>query len=525
MIRFEAGIAALAIGIVMSLSGPAAGENVLRWASPGGAATFDPHAFDEDRTFAQVGQVYEVLIGLDSNLMLAPRLATTWRLVDPTTWEFELRQNVRFHDGTPLTARDVALSFERAKTELSPPVGVAHRIESIAAVRALDEHTVRIETKFPDPGLQDKLRGIYVISERWAEANDARFPVNVSAGEENFASRHANGTGPFILKEFEPNGRAVMVRNPDWWGFEHYPHNIDRIEYTPIADSKQRLAALLRGDLDLLTDLPLSAVDEIKRTAGLKLAQASQPRTAYLALDQASRELRSSQVRGRNPFHDQHVRQAIYQAIDIETIRDGIMRGLAVPAGMLVAPGVNVVPALDQRLPYDPAAAKRLLTEAGYPEGFGVTLDCPNNSSAINDEAICHAIAAQLDDIGIDVTVNAQAKDLIYAKIDSRQSDFYLDSYSTLDSYEVFNELYRTNGGLNAAGYSNPRLDELIAKIDGEMVTYGRDALIEEAWKIVLADIVYIPLHHQMIVWAMRDDLDLPVFPFNFPLFREARFK
>jgi peptide/nickel transport system substrate-binding protein len=328
-----------------------------------------------------------------------------------------------------------------------------------------------------------------------------------------------------MLKEFEPNGRIVMVRNPDWWGLEQQPHNIDRIEYTPIADSEQRLAALLRGDLDLLTDLPLSAVDEIESTAGLKLAQASQPRTAYLALDQASPELRSSQIRGRNPFHDQRVRQAIYQAIDIETIREDLMRGLSLPAGMLVAPGVNVAPALDQRLPYDPGAAKRLLREAGYPEGFGVTLDCPNNSSATNGEAICRAVAGQLDDIGILVTVNAQPKDLIYAKIDSRQSDFYLDSYAALDSYDVFNELYRTNGGLNASGYSNPRLDELIAKIDGEMVTYGRDALIEEAWNIVLADIVYIPLHYQMIVWAMRDDLDLPVFPFNFPLFREARFK
>jgi peptide/nickel transport system substrate-binding protein len=521
MIGFNGMMAALVIGIAISLAGPAAADNVLRWASPGGAATFDPHAFDEDRTFAQLAQVYEPLIGVDSDLMLAPRLATTWRLVDPTTWEFELRHNV----GTPLTAQDVALSFERAKTELSPPVGVAHRIESIAAVRSLDEHTVRIETKFPDPGLQDKLRGIYVISERWAETNDARFPVNVSAGEENFASRHANGTGPFILKQFEPNGRAVMVRNPDWWGFERYPHNLDRIEFTPIADSKQRIAALLRGDLDLLTDVPLSAVDQIKSTPGLKLAQASQPRTAYLAMDQASPKLRSSQMRGRNPFHDQRVRQAIYQAIDIETIRDDVMHGLAVPAGMLVAPGVNVAPTLDQRLPYDPATAKRLLTEAGYPEGFDVTLDCPNNSSAINGEAICRTIAAELNDIGIDVTVNAQPKDLIYAKIDSRQSDFYLDSYATLDSYEVFDELYRTNGGLNASGYSNPGLDQLIAKIDREMVTYGRDALIEEAWKIVLADIVYIPLHHQMIVWAMRDDLDLPVYPFNFPLFREARFK
>jgi peptide/nickel transport system substrate-binding protein len=404
-------------------------------------------------------------------------------------------------------------------------VGLASFTESIAEVHAIGQRTVRIETRFPDPGLQEKVRQISIMSEQWSEAHDARVPVNVSAGEENFASRHANGTGPFLLKEFEPNGRAVMVRNPGWWGFGPYPHNLDRIEFTPIAKPEERIAALRRGDIDLLTDPPFLALDQIESTPGLKLAQASQPRTAYLGMYQASPELRSSQVRGKNPFNDRRVRQAVYQAIDIEAIRDGIMRGLALPAGMLVAPGVNVVPALDQRLPHDPATAKRLLAKAGYPNGFSVTLDCPTNSSAVNGEGICRAIAAQLDSLDIDVTVNAQPKDQIYAKIDSRQSHFYLDSYGTLDGYTVLSELYRTNGGLNAPGYSNPRDDELIAKIDSEMITYGRDAMVEEVWKIVLDDIVYIPLHYQVVVWAMRDNLDLPVFPVGFPLFREARFK
>jgi peptide/nickel transport system substrate-binding protein len=251
-------IVGLTIGIALAVTGPAAAENVLRWSSVGGAATIDPHGYDEGPTFAQLSQVYEGLLGVDSNLEVVPRLALAWKLVDPTTWEFELRRNVRFHDGTPLTAADVVFSIARAKTNLadSLPGPLAGRIESIAEVRAVDEHTVQIVTKFPDPQLWDKVRPIYVISERWAEVNDARVPANVSAGEENFASRHANGTGAFSLTQFEPNGPAVMFRNPDWWGFERYPHNIDRIEYIPIADSEARLAALLRGDLDLLTSLP-----------------------------------------------------------------------------------------------------------------------------------------------------------------------------------------------------------------------------------------------------------------------------
>jgi peptide/nickel transport system substrate-binding protein len=220
------------------------------------------------------------------------------------------------------------------------------------------------------------------------------------------------------------------------------------------------------------------------------------------------------------------VRQAIYQAIDIEAIRRDVMRGLSRPAGMLVAPGaVGYAAELDQRLPYDPEAAKWLLAAAGYPAGFGVTLDCPNNSNMFNDEAICRTIAAQLSEVGIAATANTQPKQVYWPKVDNRESDFWFGSWAAIDSEMIFVHYYRTGDSVNVSGYSNPEVDELIAKIDREMVTYGRDVMIEAVWKIVLGDIVYIPLHHQLIVWAMRDNLEIPVFPFNRPLFREARFK
>jgi peptide/nickel transport system substrate-binding protein len=528
MHRLRIFVTILAMAVATTSAGPATAENVLRWSSVGGAATIDPHGFDEGPTFAQLAQVYEGLTGVDSNLELVPRLALAWRLVEPTVWEFDLRPNVRFHDGTPLSAADVVFSIARAKADLAGGLAgaLAGRIESIAEVRAVDDHTVRIETKFPDPQLWDKVRPVYIMSKSWAEAHDAPIPVDVNAGEENFASRHANGTGPFILKEFEPNGPVVMVRNPDWWGFESYAHNIDRIEYTPIADPEARIAALLRGDLDLLTGPPFSALDRIKTAPGLKLAQALDLRTIWLGMDLSRAALRSSDVRDRNPFSDKRVRQAIYQAIDIEAIRVDIMRGLAMPAGMLVSPGaIGYAPELDERLPHDPEAAKALLAAAGYPQGFSVTLDCPNNSHLINDEAICRAVAAQLRAVGIAATANPQPKDVYWAKFGNRETDFWFDTWFTLDSHLIFIHVYRTGDIENVSGYSNPRVDELIEKIDREMVTYGRDALIEEVWKIVLDDIVYIPLHHQMNVWAMRDNLDIPVFPVGFPLFREARFK
>jgi peptide/nickel transport system substrate-binding protein len=162
---------------------------------------------------------------------------------------------------------------------------------------------------------------------------------------------------------------------------------------------------------------------------------------------------------------------------------------------------------------------------AGYPQGFSVTLDCANDSNFINEEAICRMAAAQLHEVGIAVTANVQPKSIAWAKFDNRETDFWFDSWSAIDSAFVFVHTYRTGADANATGYSNSRVDELIAKIDSTMITYARDAMIEEVWKTILGDIVNIPLHHQMIVWAMRDNLDLPVFPYNLPLFREARFK
>jgi peptide/nickel transport system substrate-binding protein len=237
--------------------------------------------------------------------------------------------------------------------------------------------------------------------------------------------------------------------------------------------------------------------------------------------------LRSSDIEGRNPFKDKRVRRAIYQAIDIEAIRDDVMQGLSRPAGIIIPPGVNgYAPELDQRLAYDPTAAKTLLAEAGYPKGFEVTLDCTNNYY-VNDEAICRAVAAQLSEIGIAVSVNAQPEAQHYQKVGALGSDFWLESYTagTLDSLEVFLISIRSGGADNWSGYANPQVDELIEELRAASLTYARDAMIEEVWRIVLEEIVFLPLHHQVVVWAMRENLELPVSPFNLPIFREARLK
>jgi peptide/nickel transport system substrate-binding protein len=435
MTRFETAIAAVAIGITISFTGPTRAENVLRWASAGGASTFDPHSFDETPTRAQYQQVYERLLDLDSSLEMTPQLAVSWELVDPFTWEFTLREGVRFHDGTPLSADDVVFSLERARTE---PSQMGVYLTGVRDIRAVDANTVQVITHDPAPLVPENLTLISIMSKAWAEAHGAARAADFKMGEETYASRHANGTGPFILEEFQPGETAVMRRNPNWWGYERYPVNIDRIEYTPIPDAERRLAALLEGKVDLLLDPPFESLDRIRSTPGLQLAQGNELRTVFLGLDQAAPELRSSDVKDKNPFKDKRVRQAMYQSIDIEAIRQDVMKDLSLPAGMLVAPGVTgFSEELNRRLPYDPDRAKKLLADAGYPDGFRVRLDCPNNRY-INDEAICRAVGEQLGAIGIEVTVDAQPKEAHFRKIFSRETDLWMHSWAEFDSQEVF---------------------------------------------------------------------------------------
>jgi peptide/nickel transport system substrate-binding protein len=409
-------LAGLSIAAGLAAAGPAAAENVLRWASVAGAVTFDPHSANSGPDIIQQYSVYERLLDTSARLAVVPQLAVSWRPVGPTTWEFKLRKEVRFHDGAPFTAEDVLFSLERARTEPSQYAGFFVDISDVCAV---DAYTVHITTRTPDALLPDRLRKLFIMSKRWAEGQGVTRAADFNAAQETYATRHSNGTGPFILEAFEPGGRIVMRRNADWWGREHYPVNIDRIEFAPIAAPEQRVEALLKGEIDLLTSPPFDALARIEGTPGLKLAHTTHLHSVWLGVDQASAELRSSNIKGMNPFKDKRVRQALYQAIDILAIRDDVMQGLLVPAGMIIPPGVNGhAPEFEQRLPYDPEAARTLLAEAGYPDGFSVGLDCTNNGF-VNDEAVCRAVAEQLSEIGIAVSINVQPMDRHYQRVDT----------------------------------------------------------------------------------------------------------
>lgn len=523
--RAAAVLACLAAAAAIVPVKPVRAENVVRWSSQGDAITLDPHGENEGLTLAIQSQIYEPLIERDPALALEPMLATSWRPVEPAVWEFEIRQGVTFHDGRPFTVDDVVFSFERAMNDVSDMRTI---LESIDRIEAKDETRVHIFTNGPNPILPQQITDIYMMSRGWAEEHGVETPQDRAAQEETYAVRHANGTGAFMLEIREPDVKTVTVKNDAWWGLadpeKNAPHNIDRIVYTPIANSATRVAALLSGELDFILDTPLQDLRRIERTPGLTIKSVPQVRTIFLGLNMGARELASSNVKGRNPFADPRVREAMQRSIDAAAIQKKVMRGKSAPAGTINPPGVHgYSAALDERLPYDPDLARKLMNDAGYEQGFDVRLDCPNDRY-INDEAICQAVVPMLAKIGIRVALNSQPKSLHFPLIQNARTDFYLLGWSsgTLDSHYTFSFLASDNRW-NQTGFRDERLQQLIDGMAFETDIIKRDAMIAEAWTILKRANTYLPLHHQVLVWTMRDALDLPIQADNVPQFRYAR--
>jgi peptide/nickel transport system substrate-binding protein len=500
------------------LVAPARSENVVRWATPLPADTFDPYGHDELLTIWVQDLVFESLIAYDWQGWLEPGLAVSWKRLDAMTWEMELRQGITFHDGTPFTSADVVFSIERAKGETS---SVRAGVSGVAGVEAVDADTVRFTAATADPIPWENL-WIPIMSKAWVERHGAALPSQLGDDRWDYVETHANGTGPFKLEQFEPGERTVLVRNANWWGLAQHPHNIGQIVQTRVDDPARGAQLLLAGEIDLLQAPPGDHLERIAATPGLKVQKAESNHTLYLGFDQASPELRSANVKGRNPFADRRVRQAFYQGIDIGRIIDGL-HGLAVPIGMLIWPkGTGWSEELDRRPRYDPAKAKALLAEAGYPEGFEVRFDCPAYR-----EPVCSTIGASLQEIGIDVDVALQPPEEVGQKIQTGATDFFYWGYDeVVDSFGVFKSRYRSDAEFAGTGYADPEVDALIDQIEGEMITYARDGLIERVWRKVLGDVVYVPLYRPINAWALRADLDLPISVMlgGPPAFSDARY-
>ncbi len=490
----------------------------FRWTSQGDILTLDPHAQNEGLTITVLNQVYEELVRRDRDFKLAPELALSWSNTSPTVWRFKLRPNVKFHDAAPFKGEDVAFSIERA---MAPSSNFKSNVAGIKSVKSIDDLTVEITTDGPNPVLLEQLATVRIMNKAWSVKNKVEQPQNFAQREETFAVRNANGTGPFMVKAREPDVKTVLTANGNWWGKRET--NVTEVVYRPIKSDATRIAALISGEVDFVLDPPPQDIPRLTSTPGVSILQGRENRVIFLGFDQFRDELLYSNVKGKNPFKDLRVRQAVYLAIDVEAIRAKVLRGLAVTTGSLIAGQVNGYnAAADKRLPHDPARAKQLLAEAGYPSGFQVTLDCPNNRY-IQDEQVCQAIASMLAKVGITLRIDALPRAQYFPKIQKGDTSFYMlgilptthDAWSSL--FSIAHSVGKEGAGdWNFGRYSNPKMDALIDAIRVEMNPANRNQLIEQALLLHNADVAHIPLYQQVTPWAMRSSVKAVHTPDNF---------
>ena len=495
-----------------ALAQPAAAAS-FRWANDGDANSMDPYTRSETFLLTFTQNMYDPLVRRGRDLKVEPALATGWEQPNPLTWRFHLRPGVKFHEGQPFTADDVVFSYRRA---VAPGSQINAYFQAVSEIRKVDDMTVDFITKVPDPIFLEEITAWVIMSQAWCEAHNATQAADLTkVKEENFATRHENGTGPFILVSREPDRKTVLRNNPDWW--DKPVGNLTDVTFNVISSANTRVAALLSGDVDMIYTVPPQDMDRISHTEGLKLAVTPELRTVFLGFDQVRPELLKSDVKGRNPFQDVRVRKAFNMAVDIKAIQSRVMRNQSHPTGLLYGPGNNGwTEASDVRWPYDPEGAKKLLAEAGYPNGFAVTLDCPNDRY-INDEAICQAVTVMLARIGIRVTLNAQTRLQYFAQISNPEynTSFYMLGW-TPATYDAHNALFNlagsrngTRGVFNDGGYSNKQFDELLDKIAVETDGEKRDAEILQASQILHDEAAFLPLHQQTVVWAYRSNVTL----------------
>lgn len=520
-------VVASLLGAAALVPSPPAQANTFRYASSGDVLTMDPHSGNEALTNGMKQNIYEGLVRRRWDLAVEPALAVSWSQPDATTWRFQLRRGVTFHDGTHFTADDVLFSFRRNKNKRSQ---LADILASVKEVRKVGEFTVDYVTYGPSPVLLQDLTNHFIMSRKWCEEHDTTEPAPF-LDKETYATRHANGTGPFMLAERVVDTRTVLVANPSWWDNPNKEHNVTRAEFRPIANAATRLAALLSGDVDMIYPVPLQDIPRVKSTPGFQVQQGPEARVLFFGFDQWRDELLDMPGSGRNPFKDVRVRRAFYQAIDVDAIHRKVMRGASVPTALMVAREVaGYDPSLDVRYPYDPAAARKLLVEAGYSQGFPVTLDCPNDRY-INDEAICQAAVSMLDRIGVKVTLNAQTKSKWLEKINHRNTSFFLLGWTpaTYEAHNMIRNVITTQGeaaGIwNDGGYTNPRVEKLASQIAVEMDGAKRTRMISEVLRIHKEDFGHIPIHQPMLVWGMRAGVDVKLHPGDQVLLRYVKVK
>ncbi len=505
-------LSATMLACAMALGTVGVHAKTFKWTSASDIPTWDIHSQNNALSNGIHAAVYESLVYYNSRTFKPePVLATAWKQVSPTQLRLTLRTGVKFHDGSPFGADDAVFSIERAMSKTS---NFAVYTAGIDRVVKVDANTIDVFTKDPNPVLINQLTELRMMNKAWAEKNNSTAPKDIKTQDENFAHRNANGTGPFMLKEWQPDQKLVLNRNPAWWGKSE--GNVTEIVYTPVRNVSTRMAALLSGAVDLVLDPSPQDLGRIRSSPEFKVIDGVENRTIFFGMDQFRNELPGSDVKGKNPLKDQRVRQALYQAIDIDTIARVTLRGLGQPTGALVSPQVTGwTEAVHKRYPFNAAAAQKLLADAGYPTGFEVDFACPNNRY-INDEAICQAVTAMWARVGVKAKLRTLPLVTYFPMIQRYEASIYMLGWGvpTFDAMYSLQSLVRTvgaqgDGNYNVGRYSNPQMDALIERAKKETDLKLRTDLMTKALALQNQDVAHIPLHNQVIPWAMKKNIDV----------------
>ena len=476
-------------------------QSTVRVSQGSDVISLDPYFKNESPTFCVLRNVYESLTDYDDNIQLTPGLAESWENQGENVWVFKLREGVSFHEGEPFTADDVVFSIRRAIDW--PMSRFKSNIPTIDTVEAMDDHSVRITTRIPDAILPLRLASILIMDREWSEKAIAEH------GHEWLAT-HANGTGPYRMEEWIKDTRCVLARNT---AFREGAPTVERMEFIPTSNDATRMVMLQRGDIDIMVNGPPTNVALAERQAGYRVLKSPSLRLIYLGLDSGREKTPGIKASPPNPLADVRVRRAIMKSIDNRLIVKTIMGGNAEPADQLLPPGVTGYDASIELERPDYDGGRALLTEAGWPDGFTVALDGPNDRY-VNDARIISAVAQELARIGITVEANAVPKSSFFAKDEQGGCSFFLIGWANTDGdgMGTFDHLLHTwdaekglGVGNTSTKYSNARIDEICELASREFDPARREALIQEANRIAMGDLVHIPLHFQMDIYAVSD--------------------
>ncbi|MFV0335509.1 MAG: ABC transporter substrate-binding protein [Tropicimonas sp.] len=466
--------------------------------------SMDPQFYVVGPNSAMARNIFDGLVNQDEKQQIQPGLALSWEIVDDTTWEFRLREGVKFHDGSDFTAEDVVASINRVPlASTNSPSSFMPYVKAIASVEAVDPMTVRITTSEPTPLLLNNLSRIAILPAEDAEVTTEQ----MNAGE------GVVGTGPFRFVSWLPDSEVKLARNDAYWA---EPAAWENVTFKVFKNNSARVAAMLSGDVDMIESIPTADTRRLTEADDIKVVSVAGNRVMYLHMDQDREESPFARdAEGRNPLRDARVRRALSMSLNRQAIVDRIMDGQGVPAGQLVPEGYfgyNADIAVD---PYDPDGARALLAEAGYPDGFALTFHASNDRYP-NDSRVAQAIGQFFSRIGIDTSVETLPASVYFSRASNLEFSFIMGgaAVETGEASGVLGPLLETYGESAGRGnrgrYSNPEFDATLIEARQTLDEGKRRELLEAATAIAMSDLGVIPVFYLANTWALEDGLDYP---------------